>query len=245
MSYILDALRKSEQERRHADSLVALPGVTETIALPPRRVAPWMILIGVTVLLAGLAAGFYVLRQPERVAATPNATAFSIPVTVVPARENGTTPPVAGAAQPALVVPPPPELTSQPALSPAPMSTDTRDLAAEARSELRKPKPPVVRAREDAAAATPAETKLALAAPANEPIKFLNAMPPEFRKALPELTVNIHIYAPRDADRILYINNRQYHTGDHVRDDIVVEAIAEDGVVLSYHGQRFKLPRPQ
>src|SRR5581483_8342451 len=65
-----------------------------------------------------------------------------------------------------------------------------------------------------------------------------------FSARAPELVVNIHIYAPREADRILYINNRQYHAGDRVRDDIVVEDIVQDGAVLSFRGQRFKLPRP-
>ncbi|MFL6649272.1 MAG: general secretion pathway protein GspB [Sulfurifustaceae bacterium] len=240
MSYILDALRKSEQERRQVDAFAPAPGLTEAIELPQRRVAPWVVTVGLTVLFAGVAGGFFLLRQPDRIASQSNIAEVPKVTTAVP--------PVSAADSPRAesVVPAPLEVKPRPPLDSARTRFEGRDLAAEAQSELRKSNPAVARARtETAAPATAAETKLVMAAPANEPVKYLNAMPSEFRHGLPELSVNIHIYAPREADRILYINNHQYHTGDRVRDDIVVEAIVEDGAVLSYHGQRFKLPRPQ
>ncbi len=73
---------------------------------------------------------------------------------------------------------------------------------------------------------------------------WLAAMPPEFQRALPEMTVNIHVYAPEQTQCILYINNHQYHRGEQVQGGVVVEQIVADGVVLQFRGQRFKLPRP-
>lgn len=241
MSYILDALRKSEQERRRTDSLAPTAGLTEAIALPQRRIAPGAIVAGGVVLFAVIGAGLYMLRQPERIASTPIGIERPAPVATT-AEENRPTPPAAESMSA-------PGLASSEIKPALPLDTghtrsDARDLAAEALTEPPKPKTPVAHPSVEAASVS-ADTKLAMAAPANEPIKFLNAMPPQFRQALPELSVNIHIYAPREADRILYINNRQYHSGDHVRDGVIVEAIVEDGAVLSFQGQRFKLPRPR
>jgi general secretion pathway protein B len=144
--------------------------------------------------------------------------------------------------------PAPPELKPHP-LAKASETSGARDLAAEAQVEARQS----ARARRSAAVASvtpPTETvanataPTPVSAPAAAMVKFLRTMPPDFQRSLPQLTVNIHIYAPREDDRILYINNHQYHSGDRVGDGIVVEEIVEDGAVLSFHGQRFKLPRP-
>jgi hypothetical protein len=73
---------------------------------------------------------------------------------------------------------------------------------------------------------------------------FLSTLAPEFQQRLPPMTVNIHVYAADEAQRILYINNRPYRRGEEISGGVRVEAIVPDGVVLQYHGQRFKLPRP-
>jgi general secretion pathway protein B len=77
-----------------------------------------------------------------------------------------------------------------------------------------------------------------------EDVPFLRNMPAEFQQELPPLVVNIHVYTPDESQRILYINNRQYRRGDEVDGGILVEEIVPDGVVLRYRGQHFKLPRP-
>ena len=74
--------------------------------------------------------------------------------------------------------------------------------------------------------------------------EFLNTMSPEFQKTVPPMTVNIHVYAPEESGRILYINNRSYRRGDDIPGGIRVEEIIPEGVVLQFQGQRFKLARP-
>lgn len=78
--------------------------------------------------------------------------------------------------------------------------------------------------------------------PAEAPL--LRSLPAEFRRTLPELAVTIHVYAPDEAGRVLYINNRQYRRGEAVAEGLYVEEILPDGALLSYRGQRFRLPRP-
>ena len=73
---------------------------------------------------------------------------------------------------------------------------------------------------------------------------WLSSLPEVFRSSLPPLNVNIHVYSPDESQRILYINNRQVQQGERIQAGVMVEEIVQDGVILRFRGQRFKLPRP-
>lgn len=103
---------------------------------------------------------------------------------------------------------------------------------------------PAVAPKAEAALAPPRPRAPVLSPPADGPVRFLRSLPMDFQQGLPELVVNIHVYAAEELNRILYINNRSYRRGEQVQDGIIVEEIVPDGVVLQFRGQRFKLPRP-
>jgi general secretion pathway protein B len=60
---------------------------------------------------------------------------------------------------------------------------------------------------------------------------------------IPELHLDVHVFATKPSDRFVYINMRKYHEGATLQEGPVIEHIRRDGVVLSYHGVRFLLPR--
>ena len=60
---------------------------------------------------------------------------------------------------------------------------------------------------------------------------------------LPELHLDVHVYATKPSDRFVYINMRKYHEGNTLQEGPVLERIRRDGVVLEYQGLRFVLPR--
>jgi general secretion pathway protein B len=62
-------------------------------------------------------------------------------------------------------------------------------------------------------------------------------------QALPELHLDVHVYATKPADRFIYVNMRKYHEGNALQEGPVVEHIRRDGVVLNFQGLRFILPR--
>ena len=80
------------------------------------------------------------------------------------------------------------------------------------------------------------------AAPVAAP--WLSSLPEAFRDSFPPLIVNIHVYSPDESGRILYINNRQVQEGERIQAGVLVEEIVQDGVILRFRGQRFKIPRP-
>jgi general secretion pathway protein B len=55
--------------------------------------------------------------------------------------------------------------------------------------------------------------------------------------------LDVHVYATKAAERFVYINMRKYHEGATLQEGPTVERIRRDGVVLSYRGLRFILPR--
>jgi general secretion pathway protein B len=78
---------------------------------------------------------------------------------------------------------------------------------------------------------------------ADEVLPSINEINLTGAQALPELHLDVHVYATRSADRFVYINMRKYHEGNALQEGPVVERIRRDGVVLNFQGLRFILPR--
>ncbi len=60
---------------------------------------------------------------------------------------------------------------------------------------------------------------------------------------LPELHLDLHVYATNPRKRYVMINMQKLQEGDSLPDGVRVLAIRPDGVELSYQGTRFLLPR--
>jgi hypothetical protein len=59
---------------------------------------------------------------------------------------------------------------------------------------------------------------------------------------LPQLRLDLHVYAAKPQDRFALINMHKMHEGDSLQGGVRVEAITPDGVVLSHNGSKFLLP---
>lgn len=193
MSYILDALKKSERERTVVRGL----GFSDAGWRPSHDIdwVRWTI-VGSAVMIVVVAAIVFLMRERMATVENPAPTVSSVP-------------------------------------SPA----DTTVVATPPSSSVAVTASPLTEATIASPVVTPLITSDAEA-------MFLESMPPEFRQTVPAMTVNIHVYVPDEARRILYINNKPYHRGDEIPGGVRVEEIVQDGVVLQYNGQRFKLTRP-
>ncbi len=63
------------------------------------------------------------------------------------------------------------------------------------------------------------------------------------RKALPALSLSMHVYASDPKQRFVVLNGSRQIEGDSLGSDVTVQEIRPDGVVLDLHGTRFLLPR--
>jgi len=60
---------------------------------------------------------------------------------------------------------------------------------------------------------------------------------------LPDMHLDIHVYSGDAADRFVFVNMSKYKESATLAEGPVVSEITPDGVILSYQGSRFLLPR--
>lgn len=70
-------------------------------------------------------------------------------------------------------------------------------------------------------------------------IPYLHQLPDSFKARIPTLNYDNHIFSPKGGAVIL--NGETYRAGDYLAQDLVVDAIAEEYLVLSYLQKPFRL----
>ncbi len=216
MSFILDALRKSEIERQRQSgpSMAEFPVAREDRRLPVALLAIGLLLaVNVAVVL------FFLLRDARDTAPAP-AAATTMP-NAAPAAETPT--PLPKGAAPTAAAPID-ELASQPAQVYGWSATEPPDA----------PDPTLI---PDTPVSSPGVTY------AEAPPSAIENFPTEGTAGLPELSVDLHIFADDPAKRAVFINGRRYVQGARIVEGPVVEEITRDGAVLNHRGRRFLLPR--
>jgi general secretion pathway protein B len=225
MSFILDALKKSEIERQRQ----SVPGLMDTRLSPRRNRLPfWAIALGVLLGINLLVLTFVLTRKSAPAAhATQPADAASTPEAAVP-----------------------PETQHFSPLDTAPVYAPEIPVAA---GETAAPlQPPIARRASTSgpgiAAAHPARHPDPLLtdedARANqEVLPSISEINLTGAQALPDLHLDVHVYATKAAERFVYVNMHKYHEGARLQEGPTIERIRRDGVVLSYQGLRFILPR--
>jgi general secretion pathway protein B len=235
MSFILDALKKSEIERQRQTE----PGLMDAGAVPRRgRLPVWALLLGL--LLAINIAVLLVMLMRNRapsVRSTPAA-----PANAAPAAQ-------AAAENPATFSP----LDSAPVYAPEiPLAAATGSAAADSAPPAARPpvsyvaplRAPAPRAGARALRRPdPVLTDADAGADSGEILPSISEISLTGAQALPELHLDVHVYATDPADRFVYINMRKYHEGSVLQEGPRIELIRRDGVVLNFQGLRFLLPR--
>ncbi len=226
MSFILDALKKSEMERQRQ----TVPGLMDTrISQRRTRLPVWAIALCVLLGVNLLVLSFVLWRKN----------------------------PAAARASPAA------ELTSAPKAAAPPATEHFSPLDA---TPVYAPEIPVATGGDSAASQPPAIREGAALQLGNAPAHPVHHSDPVLNdsdaqddnqevlptisevsltgaQTLPELHLDVHVYATKPADRFVYINMRKYHQGATLQDGPTIERIRRDGVVLNYQGMRFLLPR--
>jgi general secretion pathway protein B len=237
MSFILDALKKSEAERRQGE----VPRLqNEPFSPAPRRRPVWPFLLVLALLLNGVVFGWWLLAREEKretdavSAGGQNASAAPAGLPAATKAEPAAAP--GGSAAPAL--PPEPEVVTvvieeTPAGPAAPAARPAPARAAEKKAPIRRTEPPP---------AAPARSKVAAAAPAAKSFPPVSELPDNVRAGLPRLDLHLHFFTPEPERRLVRINGLNLREGGSSGDGLSVVEITQDGVKLSYGGNRFFLP---
>lgn len=270
MSFILDALRKSEHERQRTTG----PGLAEVAIAPSRpRTNVWATAAVVLLLVNLVAIGVLLLWKAQDEPGVDSAATTPEPATATGSEATPpAAPPAAGApAQPApqasitRTLPEPP-----PMLRPAeavPVVPATRNPLAQ---EVSADSPPIDPHMAAAAAAAPAGPPAVSRIPTRGGTVVYETLPDAglgeapgdpppaqsragsglptvdevmARGGVPELRLELHVYSNRPQERFAFINSRKYREGETLAEGPQVEEITPDGVVLNLRGNRFLLPR--
>jgi general secretion pathway protein B len=223
MSFILDALRKSEIERQRQSG----PSMAEfPVAREDRRLPFALIAIGFLLAINAAIVLFFMLRDSPAPAAS--------------ATQVATTPPAS------VTSPSPVSAAPAPATAPVPQS----ELLSALNAPGQAAEPPMELYGETATLPpdAPDPTLLPEARVPSPGVTYSEAPPDdapsvEAASGLPGLTVDLHIFTNDPAKRAIFINGRRYTQGAHIAEGPIIEEITREGAVLSYRGRRFLLPR--
>jgi general secretion pathway protein B len=224
MSFILDALKKSESDRQRQSG----PALYEVKVAPPRGgLPPWA--VAVVILLAiNLMIGLWMLlrhpgaRTASEAGPAPAAAPSPAPV-VAPATAGVTIANTPAAPTPAVQTAPAgagaagTEGGHADALTPEDYAPATEPTTSALGGHVRRGTASGVPLYQDAAAASGTN--------------------------IPQLRLDLHAYALRPQDRFVMINMHKVREGDTLPEGVRVDSITPEGAILSYKGSSFLLPR--
>jgi general secretion pathway protein B len=250
MSFILEALKKSENERQRQVG----PSLADVTIIRRNTERPWWAVAVAALLVINLAVLLVVLMRDG------SAQPVAPPAQAAPAPQ-----------QPSYSTAPPPQQTyQQPSRSyqsQQPMDPSVRSLADEAGGyeepyvgDAMNPGlsgaaavpegPPIVR-RIEAPSVAPLPPRAMSEARANanaasaanlEVLPTLDDLTASGTN-LPELHLDIHVHSQKDGERFVFVNMRKYLEGETLKEGPIIERITADGVILNQRGLRFLLPR--
>jgi general secretion pathway protein B len=261
MSFILDALRKSEHARQRQTG----PGLAEVPVAPTKpKTNVWATAAVALLVVNLLAVGILLLRRASKEDAAASTAAVANPAP--------------GPADSALVAPSPTVGTpvtqgAAPVRAPIdePAGVDGRNPLAD---EVGDASGAFAASSRSAAAAVPAGPRAVVKngsdrrggsvvyAPVPEASDLPYSPPPAqpaVQQAAPQvaampnadevaarggvaaLHLDLHVYAAQPQQRFIFVNSRKYKEGDTLAEGPLVEQITPDGAVLNFRGSRFKL----
>ena len=216
MSYILDALRKSDQQRRRkaAPTLLTLQP-SAVVRKRPAYVTYG--LLAVILIGGGVVVGWLRPWQSDRAAVKP---IESKPLESKPLESK--------------------PLESKPLeLKPGPPAPAASEIAAQAKPDNVSPQ---TNSLASGKTAPPPERRVDIAAAdaAGETVIEMEKLPTSIRDEVSKIAVSVHAYSNTPKNRLVGIGRRILHEGDYVMPGLKLEEITADGMILGYKGYRFR-----
>jgi general secretion pathway protein B len=250
MSFILDALKKSENQRQRQVG----PSLADIPLRRARTDRPWWAVAVAALLVVNLGVLVVVLTRDR----TPEAPPPAVAQQPAPAQQAPIVQPQARLARPQVA----PSMSA-----PAPMRTNpaVHSLADEVGADTEAlpqdqsmdpdlsaaasvPEgPPLVRSiTPPTVAPVPNQATFEArprSAPAEEEMLPTHSSLVASGTSLPDMRLDIHVYSAKPNERFVFVNMRKYVEGQAMSEGPTVERITTDGAVLNQRGTRFLLPR--
>jgi general secretion pathway protein B len=232
MSFILDALKKSESDRQRQSG----PALFEVKVTPPRPRFPYWALALAVLLVINIAVGAWVFlhRPPPAEAPTQTAavsTASTAAQSAPPQAPAAASQSAPAAAQTVITAPVP----ATPAASrPEPVLSNSETKDTSQNPDDYAPAVPSERQNQDQAGSH-------VRSGTESGLKNYTDAATSPDSHMPALRVDLHVYAAKPEERFVLINMHRLHEGDSLPEGVRVESITPEGVVVSYQGAKFIL----
>lgn len=233
MSYILEALKKSQAERQLGElPSIHAPQVQlhDAAASGAGRRAPvWLALGGVTVAVAAV----LLFWQPWQAGTAAPAAAPAVLAQAVPAPLPAIVPPavpvpvpVSAPAPVMQVAPVPPAATAAPVHHARPVAEPPQERPGQAAPPVAAPVPAVP---------VPAPA-------AEESVPGMRDLPEPIQRQIPPIAIGGYIYSKNPADRLLLIDKVLRHEGEELAPGLVLEKLQPKAAIFSFKGYRYRVP---
>jgi general secretion pathway protein B len=213
MSYILDALKKSEQERGRgtAPNVQTMHSSSLNYHSSKTQLWPYLLLAAILINLAALA--YFIIARPETGTSAQNQQVISEARPVATSTANAvnhqrTSAPQLKNSQDETVIYKP---VSMPGTSTATVKQASTAMAAP--TVYQQPGGPILERDE---------------------------LPLDIRQHIPTMEFSAHVYSTNPLQRSIVINGRFMEEGDRLASDLVLDEITPDGAIFNFQGQRFR-----
>ena len=220
MSYILDALKKSEQERGHGNIPDVQTVHSSSLNYRSDKRAYWPYIL-ITAVILNLVAIIYFISNKESPAVT-EATKQEADVTTVKKIESNIT------------LEKPDILDSSTAES---SDDEKKSATIEATDDEAEP---VVKAIQiaDKKESIDTDTDRKTISSSADIIEFYD-LPESIKQGIPAIAISGHVYSSNPAQRSIVINNRFMEEGEYVLDGLILYEITPEGAIFNYQGTVF------
>ncbi|MEK7736188.1 MAG: general secretion pathway protein GspB [Pseudomonadota bacterium] len=239
MSFILDALRKSDQQRQRSGAPTLMTAQVP-LAQPKPFLWWWYGILAAVLIGAGILIGWMQQWQAEpAVSAIPSdagrplqssAQKFTpAPLPAMP-ETSGKQDLQQPLREPTMVTQTPP----LPVVAPRDMPLKPATQSPQSVVVAIRPRVTTAPAPEQQAAPGPGEAPSAAAA------ITLAELPPALQQEIPKLAILAHSYSSRPKERFVFINDQMWREAEYPWPGLKLEQITPEGMVFSYKGYRFR-----
>ena len=213
MSYILDALKKSEQERGHGNIPDVQTMHSSSLNYRTEKKAYWPYILIAAVILNLLAIIYFIVDKQavENTEATAPQTSVATQTEVAPEKTETTTQAVIA--------------TRSESQNSAIEKSEAETIKAKMQP-AEKPEPVAIKTEEPA---VKQETKI---------LEFYE-LPESIKQDLPSIVISAHVYSTNPMQRSIVINNNFLEEGEYVLDGLILHEITPDGAIFDYKDMRF------
>jgi general secretion pathway protein B len=266
MSYILDALKKSEKERQRGTAPDLLT-VQETVLREKKKIRVWPYIIFAVLILG---AGFAAYRLMPWQSMNEKAGTSNVALQKTGPKPSGSLQPEVSqtiATQAGIKkqeVPPPTNAVREKSLNtpPAPAKKEEKTVVQKKVVQSKTPEPAVKKAAQpvqtpqqalkpeipaSAPSAVTHDVKPVQNDPAPVPGKIYHSgeLPASVQQNMPVVNMSIFMYSEDPASRIVRINGQTLREGQYISEGLKLEEIKPDGVILNYKNYRLHIGQKQ